>query len=101
MELMLDHNEFLNIENFFSFFDLITVYIFCPKYQKALNNGQSNFFKILSYLLEKLPEKFFNDKLVENFKTILGFLCPPNNEDNNYNNYSELKIQFFDYILTN
>ena len=28
MELMLDNNEFLNIENFFEFFELITVYIF-------------------------------------------------------------------------
>ena len=101
MELMLDNNEFLNIENFFEFFELITVYIFCPKYQIALSNDKSHFFKILSYFLEKIPEKYFNENLVENFRTILVFLCPPSSEDNNNNNHSQSKYQFFNYILTN
>ena len=34
------------------------------------------------FFLEKMPEKLFNDKLLEKFRTILGFLCPPNNNGN-------------------
>ena len=97
LELMLDHNELLNTENFSSFFDLLTVYVFSPKYQKALIKDKSNFFKNLSYFLERIPDKFFNDELAENFKTILGFLCPLNGE----NNYMELSKQFHNYILIN
>ena len=75
---MLDNNELLNSENFSSFFNLISVYVFSAKYQEALSKDESNFFKCLSYLLEKMPEKFFNNELVENFRNILGFLCPVN-----------------------
>ena len=97
LELMLEHNEFLNSENFSSFFSLLTIYVFCPKYQNALINDKSNFFKNLSYFLERIPDKFFNDELAENFKTILGFLCPPTGR----NNYRELSNQFHNYILIN
>ena len=98
LELMLDNKEFLNLENFASFFDLLTVYIFCPKFQGALlKEKDSNFFKQLSYFLEKMPYNFFNDELSENFRTILGFLCPPNNDDN----FLELNSQFHNYILMN
>ena len=98
MELMIDNNELLNPENFSSFFNLITVYVLSPKYENALRKDESNFFKCMSYFLEKISEKYFNDELVEDFRTILGFLCPPNGEEKNY---LELKNQFFNYILTN
>ena len=97
LELMLNNNELLNKENFASFFDLLTVYVLSPKYQKALSMDNSNFFKSLSYFLESLPEEYFNGELVENIRTILMFLCPPGED----NNYKELKNQFYDYILTN
>ena len=100
IEIMLDNNELLNSENFSSFFNLISVYVFSAKYQEALSKDESNFFKCLSYLLEKMPEKFFNNELVENFRNILGFLCPPNGNGKE-NKYAELKNQFFNCILTN
>ena len=98
LELMLEHNEFLNSENFYLFFELITIYVFSPKFQKALAKDKSNFFKNLSYFLERIPEKFFNDVLAENFKAILVFLCPP---DEPNKNYKELCSQFHNYILIN
>ena len=100
MEIMMDNYELLNSENFSSFFNLLTVYVLSPKYENALREDKSNFFKCMSYFLEKIPEKYFNDELVEDFRTILGFLCPPNNNGEE-KNYLELKNQFFNYILTN
>ena len=98
LELILENNEFLNQDIFSSFFDLLTVYVFSPKYQNALiQEDNSNFFKCLSFFLERIPDNFFNNELAENFKTILGFLCPPNGE----NNFKELVSQFHDYILMN
>ena len=98
LELILDNNDFLNLDIFSSFFDLLTVYVFSPKYQNALiKEDKSNFFKCLSFFLERIPDNFFNNELAENFKTILGFLCPPNGE----NNFNELVSQFHDYILMN
>ena len=99
LELMLDNNEFLTQENFSIFFELIAVYVFSPKYQKALSKDNSNFFKNLSYFLERIPDVFFNDTLAEYFKTILVFLCPPNEEK--YNNYVQLCNQFHNYIIIN
>ena len=98
LELMLEHDEFLNSENFYLFFELITIYVFSPKFQKALSKDKSNFFKNLSYFLERIPEIFFNDVLAENFKAILVFLCPP---DEPNKNYKELCSQFHNYILIN
>ena len=97
LELMLDYNELLNKENFSSFFHLLTVYVFSYKFHKALIKDRSNFFKNLSYFLERIPDKFFNDELVDNFKTILGFLCLLNGG----NDYTELSKQFHNYILIN
>ena len=51
LELMLEHNDFLNTENFYLFFELITIYVFSPKFQKALAKDKSNFFKNLSFFL--------------------------------------------------
>ena len=98
LELILDDKEFLNIEIFSSFFNLLTFYIFCPKYQNALiKESDSNFFQILSYFLERMPDNFFNNELAENFKAILVFLCSLN--EGNY--FKELISQFYNYILLN
>ena len=98
LEFILNNNEFLTLDIFSSFFNLITVYIFCPKYHNALiQEDKSNFFKCLSYILEQIPDNFFNDELAENLKAILGFLCPPNGD----NNFTQLSSQFHDYILIN
>ena len=99
MELMLDNPELLNTENFSSFFCLLTVYVLSPKYQKALSKDNSNFFRSLSYFLERIPEEYFTNELVEKFRTILGFLCPLNEKEKD--NFKELKNQFYNYILTN
>ena len=81
LELILDNKEFQKIEIFSSFFNLLTVYVFSPKYQNALiKENKSDFFKNLSYFLEKMPKNFFNDELAENLKTILGFFCLANDE---------------------
>ena len=98
LELMLEHNEFLNFENFYLFFELITIYVFSPKFQKALAKDRSNFFKNLSYFLERIPEIYFDEVLARNFKAILVFLSPP---DEPNNNYMELCSQFHNYILIN
>ena len=98
LEFMLDNEEFLTINNFSSFFNLLTVYVFSPKYQNALmKEDQSNFFQCLSFFLERIPDIFFNDELAENFKTILGFLSPINEEKN----LEQLNNNFHNYILMN
>ena len=54
LELILENNEFLNQDIFSSFFDLLTVYVFSPKYQNALiQEDNSNFFKCLSFFFGK------------------------------------------------
>ena len=98
LEFILDNNEFLNIEIFSSFFNLLTFYIFIPKYKNALiKENNSNFFKCLSYFLEKMPDYFFNDELAENFRIILLFLSSFNDD----NNLDGLVSQFHNYILIN
>ena len=95
LEFILNNNEFLTLDIFSSFFNLLTVYVLCPKYQNALiQENEYNFFKMLSYFLEQMPDNFFNDELAENFKAILGFL-------NGDHHLESLNNQFHDYILLN
>ena len=95
LEFMLNNEEFLTLEIFSSYFNLLSVYVLSPKHKYSLiQEYEFNFFKNLSYFLEQMPYKFFNDELAENFKAILGFF----NGDNNLEKFNN---QFHDYILLN
>ena len=95
LEFMLNNKEFLSLDIFSSYFNLLSVYVLSPKHKYSLlQEYEFNFFKNLSYFLEQVPDKFFNDELAENFKAILGFF----NGDINLEKYNN---QFHDYILLN
>ena len=95
LEFILNNDEFLSLDIFSSFFNLLSVYVLSPKHKYSLiQESEYNFFKSLSYFLEQMPNKFFNDELAENFKAILGFF----NGDNNLEKFNN---QFHDYILLN
>ena len=97
LELMTNNTDLLTQENFSLFFDTISNFVFSPLYQKAImKENKSNFFMNLSYLLEKIPDNFFNNQLIENFKLILAFLNSGDGED-----FIELNKQFHNYILIN
>ena len=60
---MTQNNNLFENENLFNFFNLIST-VFMPIYNKALKNeNNSNFFFNLSYFLEKIPDKYFDEKL--------------------------------------
>ena len=95
LEFMLNNKEFLSLDIFSSYFNLLSVYVLSPKHKYSLiQEYEFNFFKNLSYFLEQMPDKFFNDELAENFKAILGFF----NGDINLEKFNN---QFHDYILLN
>ena len=65
MEIMTNNLEFLTSENFSSYFKLLANYIFSPQYKNAIiKEDNSNFFVSLSYFLEKIPNKYFNEELI-------------------------------------
>ena len=99
LELMITNEEFLTTDNFISFFRLISCYIFRPQHLAALMNDSSinDFFISLAYLLEKVPDKFFDTNLSDNFKAILVFLCGELKEKKFLNLFN----QFYKYILLN
>ena len=94
IEIMTNYSDLLTPENFSSYFELISNYVFSPQYEEAIiKENNSNFFISLSYFLEKIPNNYFNKKLIENFKLILSFF--------NEKNFFELNKQFNNYILMN
>ena len=97
IELMVNKKEFLSNDNLNLYFNIISNIIFSSKYKKALlKANNSNFFKNLSYFLEKIPDKFFCKSLEDNFNSIFILLFT-----DAQNEFFELKKQFLNYILFN
>ena len=70
IEIMTQNNNLLENENLFNFFSLIST-VFMPIYNKALKyENNSNFFFNLSYFLEKIPDKYFDEKLCSKLMSI-------------------------------
>ena len=61
-----------------------------------MKENDSNFFMSLGYFLEKIPDNYFNNELIENFKLILAFLNSGDEKD-----FLELNKQFHNNILLN
>ena len=97
IEIMTNNSEILTKENFSLFFTIISNFVFSTLYQNAImKENYSNFFMNLSYFLEKIPENYFNNQLIENFKLIQAFLNSGDGTD-----FLELNKQFNNYILIN
>ena len=97
IEIMTNYSELLTPENFSSYFTLIANYVFSPQYEEAIiKENNSNFFMSLSYFLEKIPNNYFNERLIENFKLILSLFT-----SNNEYKFFKLNKQFNNYILMN
>jgi hypothetical protein len=97
MEIMANNSEFLTKENFYSYFSLLSNYVFSSQYQNAIiQENNSNFFASLSYFLEKIPDTFFNEDLNLQFLVIMSFLSRNENDD-----LSRLKKEFINFILMN
>ena len=70
IEIMTQNNNLLESENLFNFFSLIST-VFMPLYNNALKNeNNSNFFFNLSYFLEKISDKYFDEKLCSKLMSI-------------------------------
>ena len=97
IELMANYPELLSQENFSLYFNIISNVIFSNLHEKAIKKeNDSNFFMYLSYFLEKIPDNYFDNSLIDNFELILAFL---NNREEN--DFFKLNKQFHDYILIN
>ena len=89
--------ELLTTENICRLFNLITL-IFVPNYRNSLKNEKfSNFFFNLSYFLEKIPDKYYNNELCDNIINLSQILLSLMSDDN----YSKLNSQYQNYILFN
>ena len=97
IELMTNYPELLSQENFSLYFNIISNVIFSNLHEKAIKKeNDSNFFMNLSYFLEKIPDNYFDNSLIDNFELILAFL-----NDREENDFYKLNKQFHDYILIN
>ena len=97
IELMTNNSELLTKENFNLFLSLISIDVFSNLYQHAImKENDSNFFMSLGYFLEKIPDSFFNNDLISNFKLISSFLNSGDEKD-----FLELNKQFHNNILMN
>ena len=95
--LMINNSELLTKGNFKLIITLISNYVFSSLYQHAImKENDSNFFMSLGYFLEKIPDSFFNNDLIANFKLISSFLNSGDEKD-----FLELNKQFHNNILMN
>ena len=89
--------ELLTTENICKLFNLI-ILIFVPYYRNSLKNEKySNFFFNLSFFLEKIPDKYYNNALCDNIINLSQILLSLMSDDN----YSKLNNQYQNYILFN
>ena len=97
LELMVNYKELLTIENITNFSRLISL-IFSPIFKSLLlKESNCNFFMILSFFLEKLPEEFFTSQIVGNLINISSILMSFIEE----NDFNQLIEQFHEFILFN
>ena len=98
IELMSKYSEeLLTTENICKLFNLI-ILIFVPYYRNSLKNEKySNFFFNLSFFLEKIPDKYYNNALCDNIINLSQILLSLMSDDN----YSKLNNQYQNYILFN
>ena len=98
IELMSKYSEeLLTTENICKLFNLI-ILIFVPYYRNSLKNEKySNFFFNLSFFLEKIPDKYYNNALCDNIINLSQILLSLMSDDN----YSKLNSQYQNYILFN
>ena len=93
IELMTQNNNLLENENLFKFFGLISS-VFTPSYNLK-NENNSNFFFNLSYFLEKIPEKYFDEQLCSKLTSISTSLIYYEGD------YTNIIKQFHNNILLN
>ena len=97
IEFMAKYKEFLSSDNLENYFQIL-LFVFSPQYQKALiNEKNSNFFLNLSYFLAKIPNEYYDNRIIDLFKNISSFLMQANENVN----FSELESQFHNNILMN
>ena len=95
IEIMTQNNNLLNNENLFEFISLLTT-IFMPSLNLSLKSeNNSNFFFSLSYFLEKIPDKYFDERLSNKLISISTSLIYYQND------FVNLIKQFHNDILLN
>ena len=95
IEIMTKNEELLFNENLLNFFNLISSF-FMPSYHEILKKeNDSNFFFKLSYFLEKIPDKYFDNQLACKLNSISLVLIYLGKD------YSKIIEQFHHYILMN
>ena len=94
---MVNNNKLLTKENLAMFMNIV-IFLFSNHEYLINSEKNSNFFYMLSYFLEKIPEIYFKE-INANFKALSLQLSSLNVNDNPI--FQQYSLQFFNYILMN